>query len=234
MHEGHPDIWIGAGDGPEIELKVKASRFLGQVFAARDEAEALDRLAGVRRRYHDARHHCWAYALPPLDRPRERFDDDGEPAQTAGPSILQAIQASGLKALIVVVTRWFGGIKLGSGGLIRAYGETAREALAATPRRENWIESRISIDSGMTRRRVRASSARRGTTSSGSRTSRSLRANAIIRRTSSAPRCAATWMSARQPSMSPPIGPSSSRRNAVLAMTTDSRLLKSWATPPVS
>ncbi|MCB9830878.1 MAG: YigZ family protein [Planctomycetes bacterium] len=148
MHEGHPDIWIGAGDGPEIELKVKASRFLGQVFAARDEAEALDRLAGVRRRYHDARHHCWAYALPPLDRPRERFDDDGEPAQTAGPSILQAIQASGLKALIVVVTRWFGGIKLGSGGLIRAYGETAREALAATPRRENWIESRISIDSG--------------------------------------------------------------------------------------
>lgn len=140
------DTWLAALDGPEVEHKAKGSRFLGQSFAARSVEEAKSRLVSVRKTYHSATHHCSAYLLPPADQPIERFDDDGEPSQTAGAPIAQAIRSSGLCGLIVVVTRYFGGTKLGTGGLIKAYGEAAREALLATPRETIWIEDQIVLN----------------------------------------------------------------------------------------
>ncbi|MFT7620668.1 MAG: putative YigZ family protein [Planctomycetota bacterium] len=141
-----PDTWVAALDGPETEHKAKGSRFLGQAFAARTVGEAKSILLRVKKLEHGATHHCSAYLLPPIDAPIERFDDDGEPSQTAGAPILQAIHATEMLGVIVVVTRYFGGTKLGTGGLIKAYGESAREALAATPRETIWLESVIELD----------------------------------------------------------------------------------------
>lgn len=88
-------------------------------------------LAAVAARHPEATHHCWAYRLG--DPPRERSADAGEPGGTAGAPILQALRSAGLSDAFAVVTRWFGGVKLGKGGLVRAYGGAARDAVAATP-----------------------------------------------------------------------------------------------------
>lgn len=136
--DADPDLSVSIEDGPEAELKVKGSRFVGQAFRADDEAACQLRLATVRRRYHDATHHCWALSTGDPQRPLERWDDNGEPSGSAGVPIMGAIRHAGVQGLIVVVTRWFGGTKLGTGGLVRAYGEAAREALGAAPRREVW------------------------------------------------------------------------------------------------
>jgi putative IMPACT (imprinted ancient) family translation regulator len=88
-------------------------------------------LTGERQLFADANHNCWAYRIGGL----YRSSDDGEPAGTAGRPILSAIDGQDLDRVIVVVSRWFGGIKLGAGGLIRAYGGAAAECLRAAPRR---------------------------------------------------------------------------------------------------
>jgi len=108
------------------EVREKSSRFLGFLFPAVDEEE-VDRLLGeLRTRYPDATHHCWAYRLgwPP----RERSSDDGEPSGTAGAPMLKVLAGRGLSDTLVVAVRWFGGTKLGKGGLARADGASAREA----------------------------------------------------------------------------------------------------------
>jgi uncharacterized YigZ family protein len=114
-----------------IETRVRGSRFLAEVFPAESAAEAGARLAAVRRERHDATHHCSAWRLGP-DGLETRFDDDGEPSGTAGMPILRQVEAADLTQVLVVVTRWFGGTKLGTGGLARAYGDAAREALSAS------------------------------------------------------------------------------------------------------
>lgn len=133
-----PDLSISIEDGPEAELKVKGSCFVGQGFRADDEAAGQLRLGAVRRRYHDATHHCWALCTGDPERPIERWDDNGEPSGSAGVPIMGAIRHAGVHGLLVVVTRWFGGTKLGTGGLVRAYGGAARLALDAAPRRDVW------------------------------------------------------------------------------------------------
>jgi len=128
-----PDQVRSLEDGPETELTVKGSRFLGQAFRVPDEAVAGAALTRIRRAYHDATHHCWAWRLG-LDEPwTERWDDNGEPSGTAGVPIVGAIRHDGLTQVLIVVTRYYGGTKLGTGGLVRAYGEAARMALAAAP-----------------------------------------------------------------------------------------------------
>jgi len=127
------DRYSCLGDGPRIELKVKGSRFLGQAFAVRDEAEAMRRLDALRRREYDATHHCWALRVGEPEQLLERFDDDGEPSGSAGRPILGALLREKLSDGLVVVTRYFGGTKLGTGGLVRAYGEAAAEAIAQAP-----------------------------------------------------------------------------------------------------
>jgi uncharacterized YigZ family protein len=113
-----------------LAREIRKSRFLANAASAATPAEALafvDSMAQA-----DATHNCWAYRIGQL----YRFSDDGEPAGTAGKPILQAIDGQSLDEVVVVVTRWFGGIKLGAGGLMRAYGGCAAECLRGAARRE--------------------------------------------------------------------------------------------------
>lgn len=106
---------------------IKGSRFIATVTPVTDEATAQAALADIRAEFSDARHHCWAYDI---DAGRlQRSSDDGEPGGSAGRPILAQIQGHGLTDVLVVVVRYFGGVKLGVGGLIRAYGGTAGKAL---------------------------------------------------------------------------------------------------------
>ena len=91
--------------------------------------EAMQYLEQVRKKYWDARHHCWAYVIGE-ERVTERCSDDGEPSGTAGKPILEVIRGAGLHNIFVVVTRYFGGTLLGTGGLVRAYTESAREGIS--------------------------------------------------------------------------------------------------------
>lgn len=111
---------------------VENSEFLA--FAARADTppEALAYLETVKARYPDATHHCWAYQIGA----EYRFNDDGEPGGTAGAPMLRAIGGQGLDHVMAVVVRYYGGVKLGTGGLVRAYGGTAAECLRTAPRLE--------------------------------------------------------------------------------------------------
>lgn len=112
--------------------KVKGSRFIARVGFAADAEDAERFVAAMRADHRDASHHCYAYRLAP-ESGAFRANDAGEPGGSAGRPILQQIEAHGLHHTVVVVARWFGGVKLGVGGLIRAYGGAAAEALAMTP-----------------------------------------------------------------------------------------------------
>jgi uncharacterized YigZ family protein len=116
------------------EVREKGSRFLAWIGPAAEEDAARAALDGLARRYPDATHHCWAWRLG--SPPRERSSDAGEPSGTAGAPILQVLRGArgtGLSDVLAVVIRWFGGTKLGKGGLARAYAAAAREALAGLP-----------------------------------------------------------------------------------------------------
>lgn len=117
--------------GPaRLVQEIRKSRFLANAASVTTPAEALAFVDTVA--LADATHNCWAYRIGQ----QYRFNDDGEPAGTAGKPILQAIDGQGLDDVVVVVTRWFGGIKLGAGGLMRAYGGCASECLRGAARRE--------------------------------------------------------------------------------------------------
>jgi uncharacterized YigZ family protein len=113
------------------EIREKGSRFLAVIGPAADEAAAKATLEELARRYPDATHHCWAWRIG--EPPRERSADAGEPAGTAGIPILQVLRGAGLSDVLAVVVRWFGGTKLGKGGLARAYAAAAREAVQRLP-----------------------------------------------------------------------------------------------------
>ena len=122
--------------GPtEATLKIKGSRFIGEARPVPDAAAAEEQIEEIRKREYSATHHCTAYRVGP-DGGTFRYNDDGEPSGTAGPPILRQIDALELTNVLVVVTRYYGGTKLGTGGLIRAYGDAAAEALALAPVRE--------------------------------------------------------------------------------------------------
>mgnify|MGYP001623874691 CR=1 FL=1 len=113
----------------EGEITEKKSRFIAGVYPVTGEEEAFARLEEVKKRYWDARHHCWAYVIG-RNPASERMSDDGEPAGTAGKPILEVIRGHGLTDVFIVVTRYFGGTLLGTGGLVRAYTAAAAEGLA--------------------------------------------------------------------------------------------------------
>lgn len=123
---------ILAGSGT-AELRVSGSRFLGLAVPAKSEEEVAELLTKRAREYHDATHHCWA-AITSVQR-REQSSDAGEPHGTAGQPILRAIRAAKLTDALVIVTRYFGGTKLGKGNLARAYGDCAAETLYAAPKK---------------------------------------------------------------------------------------------------
>lgn len=107
---------------------VHGSRFLAEAVPVSDRDRAESHVEGVRERAYEATHHCFAYRLG-VEGDTFRSDDDGEPSGTAGPPILRQIDARTLTNTLVVVTRYFGGTKLGTGGLVRAYGEAASAVL---------------------------------------------------------------------------------------------------------
>jgi uncharacterized YigZ family protein len=111
------------------EIVEKKSRFIAQAFPVSSEEEALVAIEQIKKQYWDARHHCFAYVLRGTVC-IERFSDDGEPSGTAGKPILEVIKGLGLENVLVVVTRYFGGTLLGTGGLVRAYSSASRECLA--------------------------------------------------------------------------------------------------------
>ena len=113
----------------ETELVEKRSRFLGHVWPVESEEEARARIEEIRKKHYDARHHCWCYRI--REGGVERYSDDGEPQGTAGQPMLNVFQREGVTNVCCVVTRYFGGILLGAGGLTRAYSKGARDALAA-------------------------------------------------------------------------------------------------------
>ncbi len=108
--------------------KEKGSKFLAFAFPVNDEVEIQAHLAALRKEYYDARHHCYAWILE-LDKKRFRANDDGEPNHSAGDPILGQIRSKNITNVLVVVVRYFGGIKLGVGGLITAYKAAAEDAL---------------------------------------------------------------------------------------------------------
>ena len=112
----------------EDEFIEKKSRFIGRVWLVESEEEALQRIQQMKKQHYDATHNCWAYII------RDgavRFSDDGEPGGTAGMPMLQVLQREGLYNVVCVVTRYFGGILLGAGGLVRAYTKGAKIAVDA-------------------------------------------------------------------------------------------------------
>lgn len=123
------------------------SKFLAFVFPVSDVDEVRGCIADVTRRYHDARHICWAYMLG-ADRLTFMSNDNGEPSGTAGKPILGQINSFGLTDVVVVVVRYFGGIKLGTSGLISAYRQAARDALAAADKVERHVMKRVRFSFG--------------------------------------------------------------------------------------
>lgn len=112
----------------EVEFQEKRSTFLGHVRPVETEDEAKAFIAAMKKQYHDARHNCWCYLLHDGV---ERYSDDGEPQGTAGIPMLEIFRRAGVTNVVCVVTRYFGGILLGTGGLLRAYTKSAKDALEA-------------------------------------------------------------------------------------------------------
>ena len=112
----------------ESELTEKRSRFLGHVRMVESEEEAKAFIAEMKRKYYDARHNCWCYAVRGG---AERYSDDGEPQGSAGIPMLEVLRRRGVTNAVCVVTRYFGGVLLGTGGLLRAYTQSTADALDA-------------------------------------------------------------------------------------------------------
>ena len=112
----------------EDEFYEKKSRFIGRAWPVETEEEALEKIQAMKKQHYDATHNCWAYIIKDG---AVRFSDDGEPGGTAGMPMLQVLQREGLYNIVCVVTRYFGGILLGAGGLVRAYTKGAKIAVDA-------------------------------------------------------------------------------------------------------
>ena len=124
----------------EALFKDKGSRFISLAYPVKSEEEAKVIIAEVKKKYHDATHHCYAYLIGHIGTPCTRLNDDGEPSGTAARPIYGQILSHNLKNILVVVVRYFGGIKLGVSGLINAYKEATREVLSATKIEEHKIK----------------------------------------------------------------------------------------------
>ena len=131
----------GVGQAEYIEKK---SRFLGGVYPVTSEQEAKEILELVRKQHYDARHNCWCYILKSG---QNRYSDDGEPQGTAGQPMLNVFEREGVVAVLCIVTRYFGGILLGAGGLCRAYTKAAKDALdaAGISKMQPWVRQQITV-----------------------------------------------------------------------------------------
>lgn len=115
------------------ETVIQRSRFIGECFPVKSEEDVTRILNGIKSEYWDASHHCYAYSIGPTGA-YSRFSDDGEPSGTAGMPMMEAIRYAGVTDVLCVVTRYFGGILLGTGGLVKAYSGSCRSALEGAGR----------------------------------------------------------------------------------------------------
>ena len=133
------EYFIPSGPG-EAELVEKRSRFLGHLRPVETEEEARAFLAEMKKTYYDARHNCWCYRIRGGP---ERYSDDGEPQGSAGLPMLEVLRRENVTNAVCVVTRYFGGVLLGTGGLLRAYTQSAKDALDAAGISvvRRWVEA---------------------------------------------------------------------------------------------
>lgn len=137
------DVYRTIGEAAEYRQKIERSEFLGYAFAVADEAAFAAHLAAIRKEHFDATHHCWAFRLFADD--RTRSSDDGEPSGSAGKPMLSAIESAELFDAGVVVVRWYGGVKLGTGGLSRAYRSTASGAIERCSLVERYVYAPVDV-----------------------------------------------------------------------------------------
>ena len=137
------DHYRTLAESVEFRHKIERSEFLGIAFHVETEDAFFEELTRVQKKYFDATHHCWAFRL--FNDARSRSSDAGEPSGTAGKPILAAIEGASLHDLGVIVVRWYGGIKLGTGGLSRAYRDTAAEALELVTPLDRYIYERVRV-----------------------------------------------------------------------------------------
>lgn len=137
------DYYTLQGEGEGL-YKEKGSKFIGHCFPVSSEEEIKGRLEDLRKQYHDARHHCYAYQIGMEDQ-QYRANDDGEPNHSAGDPILGQIRSAGLTNTLVVVVRYFGGTKLGVPGLIHAYKTAAEQAILSVGKVVIFPKERFTI-----------------------------------------------------------------------------------------
>ncbi|MFH1276809.1 MAG: YigZ family protein [Candidatus Eisenbacteria bacterium] len=140
-----PDIYRAVDAGGTAETKVKGSRFLGLAFPAPTVEVAEEMIEALRKKHFDATHVCFAWRVGHGQEEARRMADAGEPSGTAGTPIMQVLERSGVSDGGIAVIRWFGGVKLGTGGLIRAYGECAGLALEAATIGERVLRKPLEV-----------------------------------------------------------------------------------------
>ena len=138
------DFYSSLSASGESLFKDRGSKFIGLAVKVKNSEEALAALQTIREQYHDARHHCFAYRTKPLQ-PQCRFNDDGEPSNSAGSPIFNQMVSVNVWNVLVVVVRYFGGTKLGVPGLINAYKTAAKEALENASTKTVYIFNRLEI-----------------------------------------------------------------------------------------
>ncbi len=131
-------------EAAEAEFTEKRSRFIGQIKRVESEEEARAFIESVKKKHYDARHNCWCYVLHEGN--VLRYGDDGEPQGTAGQPMLNVFQREGVENVVCVVTRYFGGILLGAGGLTRAYAKSAKDALDAAGKARMRLWTALTVD----------------------------------------------------------------------------------------
>jgi uncharacterized YigZ family protein len=136
------DHYVTLAGRAEARIKVERSEFLGLALPAAAISDFMTELVAAEKKYYDATHHCWAYR--PFLGP-DRSSDAGEPNGTAGKPIANAIKGADLHDAGVVVVRWYGGVKLGTGGLSRAYHDCAAAVLRDAPRVQRYVYKRIEV-----------------------------------------------------------------------------------------
>jgi uncharacterized YigZ family protein len=140
-----PDHYLTAATEAVVETKVKGSRFIGQLYLCGNENRAREILESTRKKYYDATHNCYAWKVG-LDKDVQfKYSDDGEPGGTAGKPIYDQLEGAGLTDVIVIVTRYFGGTKLGTGGLTHAYSDCAAEVIRKAGTVEEFITDRFDV-----------------------------------------------------------------------------------------
>ena len=141
------DRYFKPASKQRFEIDIKRSRFITTVVPVTDRQTALQEIKRLRQEFPDANHHCWAMVAGfPTDTAHQDQSDDGEPKGTAGKPMLNVLQHSGMGNVVVVVTRYFGGIKLGAGGLVRAYSSSVSSALSQLDTTVQYVMQRSQLE----------------------------------------------------------------------------------------